>query len=148
MTRGLLLFNLVFLVQNLLDVEYLWAGAALPGGGDLRRVCASRSLSSDRDRADRGRTDASGFQRKMFGTRLETGKSSGLLLAGAECVSWVASSLLRLEKYVSVYSLTGLRIGRCRLDAGCRRRALPHFLQGVAAIRVCAGCSGQMVRRF
>ena len=32
MTRGLLLFNLVFLVQNLLDVEYLWAGAALPEG--------------------------------------------------------------------------------------------------------------------
>ena len=32
MTRGLILFNLLFLVQNIFDIEYLWSGATLPNG--------------------------------------------------------------------------------------------------------------------
>ena len=46
--RSLILFNLLFAVQTLLDVIYLWGDAKLPDGMSYARLCPSRRLSADR----------------------------------------------------------------------------------------------------
>ena len=109
MTRGLLLFNLVFLVQNLLDVEYLWAGAALPAGVTYAEYAHRGAYPLIATALIAGGLTLLAFSGKCSGSAWKWARFLVYLWLGQN-VFLVASSLLRLEKYVSVYSLTGLRI--------------------------------------
>lgn len=109
MTRGLLLFNLVFLVQNLLDVEYLWAGAALPEGVTYAGYAHRGAYPLIATALIAGGLTLLAFSGKCSGSAWKLARVLVYFWLGQN-VFLVASSLLRLEKYVSVYSLTGLRI--------------------------------------
>lgn len=109
MTRGLLLFNLVFLVQNLLDVEYLWAGAALPEGVTYAGYAHRGAYPLIATALIAGGLTLLAFSGKCSGPAWKLARVLVYFWLGQN-VFLVASSLLRLEKYVSVYSLTGLRI--------------------------------------
>ena len=60
--RSLIVFNLMFAVQTVLDAAYLWGGVGIARRHDLRLLCASRRLSADRHRADRRRLRAGGAE--------------------------------------------------------------------------------------
>lgn len=109
-TRARALFNAVFLVQNLLDVKYLWAGAALPAGVTyatyahrgayplvaialLAGVLTVLIFST-------GRSAEPGWKWPRILVYLWLGQN----------VFLIASSILLLGKYVFVYSLTRLRL--------------------------------------
>ncbi|WP_299310083.1 DUF4173 domain-containing protein [uncultured Croceicoccus sp.] len=102
-------FNAVFMVENTLDLVFLWSGAALPDGVTLA------------DYAHRGAYTliltallAGGFV--LFALRpgspaAANGGVRALLLAFvAQNILLVASSMLRLVDYIEAYSLTVLRI--------------------------------------
>ena len=102
-------FNAVFMVENALDLVFLWSGAALPAGVTLA------------DYAHRGAYTliltallAGGFV--LFALRpgspaAANGGVRALLLAFvAQNILLVASSMLRLVDYIAAYSLTVLRI--------------------------------------
>ncbi|MFM1816257.1 MAG: hypothetical protein RLZ98_2952 [Pseudomonadota bacterium] len=107
--RALVLFNLLFAVQTTLDIEYLWRGAALPDG------------MSYAEYAHRGAYPliatavlAAVFVLATFGPGRRLEKS---LLARVLVLAWIAqnvvlvlSSVLRLNLYVEVYSLSHWRI--------------------------------------
>ena len=52
--RCLWVFNLLFAMQTMLDVLYLWGGAELPAGMEPRRICPSWCLSAGGNRPARG----------------------------------------------------------------------------------------------
>ena len=108
MTRGLVLFNLVFLLQNLLDAEYLWAGAALPGGVTYAEYAHRGAYPLIATALIAGGLTLLAFSGKCSGPAWKWPRILVYIWL-AQNVFLVASSLLRLEKYVSVYSLTGLR---------------------------------------
>ncbi len=107
--RSLIVFNAIFAVQTALDLTYLWGGAALPAG------------MSHADYAHRGAYP-------LIATALLAGAFvlAAMRPGGAEeknkfirwlVYAWIAqnimlciSSILRLDLYVEVYSLTELRI--------------------------------------
>lgn len=108
-TRSLLLFNLLFAVQTGLDAIYLWGGAELPAGTTYASY------------AHRGAYPlivtallAGGFvlvAMRPFGPAERSPSIRPLVyLFVAQNVGLVLSSILRLELYVAVYSLTGLRL--------------------------------------
>ncbi len=109
MTRGLVLFNLVFLVQNLLDVEYLWAGAALPAGVTYAEYAHRGAYPLIATALLAGGMTLWAFSGRCSGADWKWARILVYIWLGQN-VFLVASSLLRLEKYVSVYSLTGLRV--------------------------------------
>jgi hypothetical protein len=107
--RSLVIFNILFAVQTVLDVVYLWGGVALPDGMSYATyahrgaypliatallaagfVIVAMQPSSD--------TERSPFVRNLV--YLWTGQN----------VLLVISSILRLDLYVAIYSLTYLRI--------------------------------------
>ncbi len=107
--RALLLFNLLFAVQSLLDLSYLWAGLRLPDGMTYAEY------------AHRGAYPlvatalvAAGFVLVALrpGSASEADRRVRALvyLFLAQNVLLVASSLLRLNLYVSVYALTQFRL--------------------------------------
>lgn len=104
--RSLILFNLMFAVQTLLDLVFLWGGAGLPEGMSYAAY------------AHRGAYP-------LLATALLAGAfalvarpfSAGDALVKAALLVWigqnillVASSLLRLDAYVDAYGLTHLRL--------------------------------------
>jgi len=107
--RCLILFNLVFLIQNIMDIEYLWAGMKLPGNMTYAAY------------AHRGAYP-------LIATALLAGAMVLVCFAGngdakvwhlarrlvyvwlAQNVFLVLSAMLRLGKYVDIYSLTLLRV--------------------------------------
>lgn len=107
--RSLVLFNLLFGVQTLLDAVYLWGGAALPAGVTYASY------------AHRGAYPliatallAAGFvlaAMRRGGPAENAPVLRGLVyLFVAQNVGLVLSSILRLDLYVSVYSLTYWRV--------------------------------------
>ena len=107
--RCLILFNIAFLFQNVLDVEYLWAGGKLPSG----LTCAAY--------AHRGAYPliatallAGVFVLTCFaGNRDDKNWRTARILVClwlTQNVFLVFSALLRLVKYVNIYSLSLLRV--------------------------------------
>ena len=107
--RALILFNLLFAVQTLLDMAYLWGGVALPDG------------TSYAEYAHRGayplvvtallaalfvllaiRPDGSGSEATLIRKLVTLWIVQNILL----CIS----AILRLDLYVEAYSLTGMRV--------------------------------------
>jgi hypothetical protein len=106
---SLLLFNLLFAVENSLDVAFLWSGAPLPGGVSLA------------DYAHRGAYPliATALLAGLFvilflrpGSPTAASRPVRLLVVAwvAQNLMLVASSMLRTVDYIEVYSLTPLRI--------------------------------------
>lgn len=107
--RSLVLFNLLFAVQTVLDLAYLWGGAELPDGttyaGYAHRgaypLIATALL-------------AAAFVLAAMRPGSETGRSRLIrmlvFLWVGQNVLLVVSSMLRLDLYVAVYSLTYLRV--------------------------------------
>lgn len=107
--RALLLFNLLFAVQTVLDVTYLWGGVALPDGMTYASY------------AHRGAYPlivtallAAGFVLVAMnpGGAAERVPLIRVLVFGwiGQNVMLVLSSILRLDLYVEVYSLTWWRV--------------------------------------
>ncbi len=108
-TGGLALFNVLFLVQNLLDIGYLWGGATLPEGMTYAEY------------AHRGAYPlvvtallAAGFVLVAF---RPSGDSRQSRLSRRLVFLWIAQNIVltaaagwRLTLYVEVYSLTRLRL--------------------------------------
>ncbi len=107
--RSLILFNLLFAVQTGLDAVYLWGGVALPDGLTYAAyahrgayplivtalLAAAFVIVATRPGSDTARSPL--IRQLVF---LWTGQN----------VVLVVSSILRLDLYVAVYSLTYLRI--------------------------------------
>ncbi len=118
MIAALFLFNVLFAVENGLDLAFLWSGAPLPAGVTLA------------DYAHRGAY-------LLVLTALLAGGFSLLLLregsptASRPLIRWLvgawvaqnvllsASSLLRTVDYVEAYSLTQLRLAALDPEAEC-----------------------------
>jgi len=107
--RSLVLFNLMFAVQTVLDAAYLWGGVALPDGLTYAAY------------AHRGAYPlivtallAAGFVLAATRRGSEAARSplvrALVYLWTAQNVLLVVSSMLRLDLYVEVYSLTYWRI--------------------------------------
>ena len=109
MTRSLILFNLLFLFQNILDIEYLWSGAALPSGMTYAEYAHRGAYPLIATALLAGLLTLITFRRQCTGS---TWKWARILVYVwlVQNVFLVASSLLRLGKYISVYSLTELRV--------------------------------------
>lgn len=107
--RALVVFNLLFAVQTLLDMTYLWGGAALPDGLSYAAY------------AHRGAYPlivtallAAGF---VLAAMRPGSATSGdplirrlVYLFVAQNILLVVSSILRLDLYVSIYALTYWRV--------------------------------------
>ncbi len=107
--RSLIVFNALFAVQSVLDLAYLWGGVRLPDG------------MSHADYAHRGAYPlvltallAAAF---VLAAMRKGGPGEGSPLIRQLVYVWIAqnvllviSSILRLDLYVKVYSLTELRI--------------------------------------
>jgi Domain of unknown function (DUF4173) len=107
--RSLILFNLLFSVQTVTDINYLWRGAALPYGmsyasyahrGAYPLIATALLAAAFVIAAMRPGSDAE---------RSPLMRSLVFLWVGQN-VLLVVSAILRLELYVAVYSLTFLRV--------------------------------------
>lgn len=108
-TLALLTFNVLFALQNGLDIAFLWSGAPLPEGVTLA------------DYAHRGAYPLI-VTALLAGLFVSVALRPGSATAAAPAIRWlvalwiaqnvflVASSILRTIDYVQVYSLTVLRI--------------------------------------
>lgn len=121
MTRGLLLFNLVFLVQNLLDVEYLWAGAALPEGVTYAGYAHRGAYPLIATALIAGGLTLLAFSGKCSGPAWKRARVLVYFWLGQNVVS---GRLLPVApgKVCICLQPDGAPDCRCRLDAGCRRR--------------------------
>ncbi len=103
--RALVLFNLIFAVQSLLDLGYLWGGVALPDGMTYATyahrgaypLLATALLAGIFALAAQPFLEGRPFLRQL------------LYLWVGQNVLLVISSILRLELYVEIYGLTRLR---------------------------------------
>jgi hypothetical protein len=107
--RSLVLFNVLFAMQTALDVAYLWGGVALPDGmsyasyahrGAYPLIVTALLAAAFVIVATRPSSDA---RRSPLVRNL-------VFLFTAQNVMLVVSSILRLDLYVEVYSLTYWRI--------------------------------------
>ncbi len=109
MGRALVLFNLLFLVQNVFDVEYLWAGLALPEGVTYAEYAHRGAYPLIAVALLSGVLVMAAFRRD--GAARNSAWLRWMVYVWlAQNIFLIASSMLRLEKYVSVYSLTLLRV--------------------------------------
>jgi len=105
-TNSLLLFNAMFLVQNLSDIAFLWGGATLPEGMSYAAyahrgaypLMATSVLAGLFALISRQYTDRSGLLKLL------------LLVWVLQNVFLVFSALARLDLYVDVYGMTYLRV--------------------------------------
>ena len=108
-SRSLVLFNLLFAVQSVLDLTYLWAGANLPGG--MRHA----------EYAHRGAYPliATALLAAVFVliAMRPNGPSENSRLIRPLVLTWIAqnillviSSIFRLDLYIAAFSLTYLRL--------------------------------------
>ncbi|WP_306151410.1 DUF4153 domain-containing protein [Roseovarius sp. MMSF_3281] len=104
--RSVILFNLIFAVQTVMDLTYLWGGVALPEGVGHAQY-AHRGAYSLLVTA----LLAGGFAivARPF-AEADRWLRAALLFWVAQTVWLVISSMLRLELYVGVYGLTRLRL--------------------------------------
>lgn len=107
--RALVVFNLIFLVETVIDVVYLWGGAALPRGltyADFAHRAAYPLVAAA--------LLAAGF---VLMLHRENGPATRSRVIKVLVFVWLAqnallvlSCLLRLKMYVGVYSLTYWRV--------------------------------------
>lgn len=109
MTRALILFNLLFLLQNVLDIEYLWSGAALPAGMSYAEYAHRGAYPLILTALLAGLLTLIAFRRQSTGAGWKWARILVYVWL-LQNVFLVASSLLRLGKYIAVYSLTELRV--------------------------------------
>jgi hypothetical protein len=107
--RALILFNLLFAVQTMLDMAYLWGGVALPDGMSYAQY------------AHRGAYPlvVTALLAALFVLVAIRPERSGaeILLIRKLVTLWIVqnillcvSAILRLDLYVEAYSLTGMRV--------------------------------------
>jgi len=109
LTASLALFNLIFAVQNGLDVAFLWSGAGLPDGvtfADYARRGAYPLIAT----ALLAGLFVLVFLRPGSATSANRGVRALVTLWIAQNLFLVASTALRTLDYVGAYSLTRLRI--------------------------------------
>jgi hypothetical protein len=108
-TLSLAAFNLVFALQNGLDIIFLWSGAALPEGVTLAEYAHQGAYPLIVTALLAGMFVLAALQP---GSGLESNKRVRLLVYVwvAQNILLVASSILRTLDYVDVYSLTQLRL--------------------------------------
>jgi hypothetical protein len=106
--RSLVLFNALFAVQSVLDVAYLWGGVALPAGMSYASYAHRGAYPLIVTALLAGVFVLAAMQP---GTAIERSRLMRALvfLWIGQNVLLVLSSMLRLDLYVQVYSLTGLR---------------------------------------
>ena len=104
--NGLILFNVVFAVQTLLDAVYLWGGVALPEGMTYAEYAHRGAYPLIATALLAGAIVV--FVTTFF--RPDRLLRWLILLWIAQNVVLLGSSVLRLNLYVEVYSLTHLRI--------------------------------------
>jgi hypothetical protein len=109
LTLSLLTFNAIFLVQNLLDIVFLWRGAALPAGVTMAEYAHRGAYALIATALLAGlfvlvalRPGGAGARSPMVRRLVVLWVAQNLLL--------VASSVLRTLDYIAAYSLTELRI--------------------------------------
>lgn len=109
LTRALILFNLIFLVQNSLDIEYLWAGAALPAGMTYAEYAHQAAYPLILTVLLAAAFILIGFA-KSHRTPEWKWARIGVIVWLAQNVFLVFSAILRLVKYVHIYDLTEMRV--------------------------------------
>ena len=97
-------------MQTVLDAAYLWGGVALARRDDLCRLCASRRLSADRHGAACRRLRAGGAEAGKRAPPDDPLIRRLVYVWVAQNIVLVISSILRLDLYVGIYSLTYWRI--------------------------------------
>ncbi|QQN74245.1 DUF4173 domain-containing protein [Croceicoccus sp. YJ47] len=102
-------FNAVFMVENTLDLVFLWSGAALPAGVTLADYAHRGAYTLILTALLAGGFCA--FALRPGSPAAANGGVRALLLAFvAQNILLVASSMLRLVDYIAAYSLTVMRI--------------------------------------
>ena len=103
--RALLVFNLIFGAQTLMDIGYLWGGVALPEGMTYANYAhrGAYPLMIAALLAGAFALIAGAFLDKQPHVR------SLMYLWVGQCVFLVVSSILRLDLYVDAYGLTRMR---------------------------------------
>jgi hypothetical protein len=107
--RSLLLFNLLFAVQSVMDINYLWRGAALPDGMSYASYAHRGAYPLIVTALLAG---AFVIAAMRPGSQAERSPTMRILvfLWIAQNVLLVASSMLRLQLYVATYLLTYWRV--------------------------------------
>ncbi len=107
--RSLLLFNVLFAVQTVLDIAFLWRGAALPAGMSYASYAHRGAYPLMITAAL-----AAAFVVRAFGpgSTLERSRLARVLVFAwiGQNVLLVLSSILRLDLYVDVYALSYWRV--------------------------------------
>lgn len=106
---SLWLFNLIFLVPNLLDMAFLWRGAALPAGVSHAQYVHQGAYALIATALLAGLFVLIAF-RPHGGVAPAAALRAGLLAWVGQNVFLVLSSMLRLLRYVEDYALTGWRV--------------------------------------
>ena len=91
--RSLILFNLLFALQSVLDLTYLWGDRRLPNGMSHAAICPSRRLSADRHGTARRRLRADRDAARRTGGELSIDPSAG---AGVDRAKHPAGDLVDL----------------------------------------------------
>ena len=106
---SLVVFNLIFAIQNGMDIAFLWSGAALPAGVSLAEY-AHRGAYPLIATALLAGLFVLVFLRPGSDTAKQPWVRRLVVLWVGQNLFLVASSLLRTADYIEVYSLTRLRI--------------------------------------
>ncbi|MBN2451140.1 MAG: DUF4173 domain-containing protein [Lentisphaeria bacterium] len=107
--RSLSLFNALFLLQNALDIRYLWGGAALPDGMTYARYAHRGAYPLVVTALLAAVFVLAVFRTGAEGTRWQTARRLVFLWLGQN-VFLTLSAAFRLYLYVGAYSLTRLRL--------------------------------------
>jgi hypothetical protein len=106
--RSLVLFNALFAVQTVLDIAYLWGGVALPAGMSYASYAHRGAYPLIVTALLAGTFVLAAMQPGSDTERSRPIRALVFLWIGQN-VLLVISSILRLDLYVNVYSLTELR---------------------------------------
>lgn len=106
---SLVVFNLIFAIQNGMDIAFLWSGAALPEGFTLAQY-AHRGAYPLIFTSLLAGLFVLAFLRPASPTAQQPWVRRLVLLWIGQNLFLVASSILRTVNYIDVYSLTRLRI--------------------------------------
>lgn len=107
--RCLSLFNLLFLMHNLLDLRYLWAGAALPPGMTYAQYAHRGAYPLVATALLAATFVLATFRRNTTGPAMRWPRRLVLLWLGQN-VFLTVSSVFRLCLYVRAYTLSRLRV--------------------------------------
>jgi hypothetical protein len=106
--RSLVLFNALFLVNNLLDLRFLWAGAALPDGVTYAEYAHRGAYALVLTALLSGAFVLVALQAGSSQTRWQIRLLIAIWLV--QNVFLICSSVLRTNAYIAAYSLTYLRL--------------------------------------